>query len=123
MISRNIKTIPILVFVLAIVLLVVGLFACDQLSELISPDTATGSTVKIGLIQPRDHFTSFADGARVGLSQVNARSGLLGREVALIERDNQPAGLRVFPDPQTTINIARELIEQESVVALLGPMY
>ena len=102
---------------------VIFLIGCDQLRELIAPDTDTGATLKIGLIQPRNHFASFGDGAKVALSQVNESGGLLGMQVEFIERDNQPAGNRTFPEAQQTINIAKELIEQENVVALLGPIY
>ena len=90
-------------------ILVACLIGCDQLGKLITPDADIGPTLKIGLIQPRDHFASFADGAKVALSQVNASGGLLGMQVEFIERDNQPAGMHVFPDAQQTIDIAREL--------------
>ena len=118
----NLKTV-VRISIVSFSILVACLIGCDQFGELITPDTDTGAALKIGLIQPRDHFASFADGAKVALSQVNASGGLLGMQVEFIERDNQPAGMRVFPDAQTTIDIARELIEQENVVALLGPIY
>ena len=46
--------------------------------------------------------------------------GLLGMQVEFIVMDNQ--GDREFPDPVESVRIAKALIEEEGVVAILGPL-
>ena len=88
-------------------------------------DTDTMSTLKVGLIQPSDHYTSFAKGAKLAQAEINESGGVLGMQVEFIEKDNRPA-TGPFPDPSNTaltVQVTKELIEMEKVVALLGPVY
>lgn len=94
--------------------------------EMVTPsDTTTMATLKVGLIQPSEHYTSFAKGAKLAQAEINQAGGVLGMQVAFIERDNRPA-TGPFPDPTTaafTVEAAKELIEMEKVIAILGPVY
>ncbi len=111
---------------------VVLLIGCDRgrdvemASEVVgASETAPTSTLKIGLIQPRGHYTSFAKGAKLAQAEINQTGGILGLQIAFIERDNRPAS-GPFPDPSTapfTAEVAKELIETEHVIAILGPVY
>ena len=88
-------------------------------------DTDTMSMLKVGLIQPSAHYTSFAKGAKLAQAEINESGGVLGMQVELIEKDNRPA-TGPFPDPSNTaltVQVTKELIEMEKVVALLGPVY
>jgi branched-chain amino acid transport system substrate-binding protein len=77
-------------------------------------------TIKVGVIQPSGLAPSFTKGAELARSQVNNAGGLLGMPVEFIVMDNQ--GAREFPDAAESIRIATALIEQEGVVAILGPL-
>ena len=90
-----------------------------------SPDTDTTTTLKVGVLQPTGHYEGFSKGAVLAQTEINQSGGILGMQVELIVRDNRPA-TGPFPDPTTsafTVQTALELVEQENVVALLGPVY
>lgn len=53
-------------------------------------------------------------GAELAVEQLNEDGGVLGRQVELIVRDNQSK-------PEVAVEEARKLVEDEGVVALLGP--
>ena len=74
----------------------------------------------MGVIQPSGLAPSFTKGAELAKSQINNSSGLLGMQVEFILMDNQ--GTRDFPDADESVHIAKTLIEQEGVVAILGPL-
>ena len=75
-------------------------------------------TIKIGLSGP---FTggsspmgvSMRDGVKLAVSEVNAKGGVLGRKIELIERDDEAKNER-------GVQIAQELINKEKVVATVG---
>jgi len=75
-------------------------------------------TIKIGLSGP---FTggsspmgvSMRDGVKLAVSEVNAKGGVLGRKLELIERDDEAKNER-------GVQIAQELINKEKVVATVG---
>ena len=105
----------------------VVLFAgCERMQDIVSPpsDTAipTPETIKIGLIQPADHYVTFGSGIVLAQAQLNAQGGVLGREIELIQRDNQTAP-NTFPDVDKTTALATALVEDEEIVALLGPIF
>lgn len=80
----------------------------------------TISTIKVGVIQPSGLATSFTKGAELAKTQINNSGGLLRMPVEFIVMDNQE--MRDFPDPNESVRIAKILIEQEGVTAILGPL-
>lgn len=75
--------------------------------------------IKIGIIGPftgkssTDMGESIRGGARVFAEEVNALGGVLGRKILLVERDD-----KAIPDVGT--QVAKDLIENENVVAAVG---
>lgn len=76
------------------------------------------STIKIGLSGP---FTggsasmgvSMRDGVRLAVSEINKAGGVLGKQLQLVERDDEAKN-------ELGVQIAQELINKEQVVATLG---
>ena len=113
-----------LTLIILISILVAYLSGCDEARQVVSPATSTPEavqTVKIGVIQPSGIAVSFTKGAELAKSQINDSGGVLEMPVEFLIRDNQ--GTRDLPDAAESIRFARELIEQEGVVALLGPLF
>lgn len=113
----NTKTI-ILSFLTSVLIFGFSLSGCERVKQITTPDTI--STIKVGIIQPSGLAPSFTKGAELARSQINDSGGLLGQEVEFVIMDNQ--GARDFPDPDESVRIARTLIEDEGVVAILGPL-
>ncbi len=97
---------------------VISLLGCEKINQMIPPETI--STVKVGIIQPSGLAPSFTKGTELAKSQINNSGGLLGLEVEFIVMDNQ--GTRDFPDANESVRIAKTLIKEEGVVAILGPL-
>jgi branched-chain amino acid transport system substrate-binding protein len=97
---------------------VISLLGCEKIDQMIPPETI--SSVKIGIIQPSGLAPSFTRGAELARSQINDSGGLLGMKVEFIVMDNQ--GGRDFPSADESVRIAKALIEDEGVVAILGPL-
>ena len=115
----------ILTSVLLSVLLSIYLLGCERISQIVQPDattTLTETTLKIGIIQPSNTFTTFSQGAETARVQMNEKGGVLGMQVEFISRNNQPVATEP-PTPAASVSAARELIEMEDVFALLGPVY
>ena len=101
------------------------LFGCDRISHVVQPDAVTTpieTTLKIGVIQPSNTFTTFSQGTETARAQINSNGGVLGMEVVFISRDNQPVATEP-PTPEASVSAAKELIDMENVFALLGPVY
>ncbi len=113
----NTKTI-VFSFLTSVLIFGFSLLGCERVKQITTPDTI--ATVKIGIIQPSGLAPSFTKGAELAKSQINNSGGLLGMEVEFVEMDNQ--GARDFPDADESVRIARTLIEDEGVVAILGPL-
>ena len=119
----NIKTITTFTFVLAIVLLIVGLSACDQIGQLLVPATPQiedlSEEISIGVVLPVTGRLSSTFG--VPIEQ--------GFELALEEINNAQLGGRnikfIIEDEQSTLEGAVEaynkLIHQDGVSVILGP--
>ena len=110
-------------FLTLIAILVISLSGCERAQHILTPDTSTSdtmSTIKVGVIQPSGLAPNFTKGAELARAKVNNSGGLLGMQVEFIVMDNQ--GEREFPDAAESVRIARALIEQEGVVAILGPL-
>jgi branched-chain amino acid transport system substrate-binding protein len=56
---------------------------------------------------------SMRDGVKLAVSEINAKGGLLGRQITLIERDDEAKNER-------GVQVAQELINKEKVVATVG---
>ena len=113
------------IFILISAILLTALTGCERISEMVQPDSTTPPTemtLKIGVIQPSNTFTTFSQGAETARAQINERGGVLGMEIAFISRDNQPIASEP-PTPEASVTAAKELIEMENVFALLGPVY
>ncbi|WP_310491521.1 ABC transporter substrate-binding protein [Dechloromonas sp.] len=83
------------------------------------PLWAEPQSIKIGVIGPlsakssEDMGLSIVGGARVFLSDINTTGGIMGRPIELVIRDDQAK-------PEVGVAIARELVEKEKVVAVVG---
>lgn len=113
------------IFILISVILLTALTACERVNQIVQSDattTPTEATLKIGVIQPSNTFTTFSQGAETARAQINEKGGVLGMEIAFISRDNQPVATEP-PTPEASVSAAKELIEMEDVFALLGPVY
>jgi len=75
-------------------------------------------TVKIGVSGP---FTggsapmgvSMRDGVKLAVTEINAKGGVLGKKIELVERDDEAKNER-------GVQVAQELINKEKVVATVG---
>lgn len=111
--------------IVLLTILSLSLLGCEKIDQVIPPDTTDfpmETTLKIGVIQPSNTFTTFSQGAETARAQINEAGGLLGMEVEFITRNNQPVP-SVPPTPEASVSAAKELIEMENVFALLGPVY
>ena len=99
------------------VLLGTTLLTVGALSGALSPALAAGA-IKVGLSGP---FTggsssmgvSMRDGVKLAAAEINAKGGVLGRQIQLVERDDEAKN-------ELGVQIAQELIDKEGVVATLG---
>ncbi len=111
-------------FLILFAILFTSLSGCERVKQVVTSDTSTTdtvSTINIGVIQPSGYYTSFAQGAELARTQINNSGGLLGKQIEFIVMDNQ--GERLVPDAEESVKIAKTLIEQEGVVAILGPIF
>ena len=120
----NIRRITTFAFVLAIVLLIVGLSACDQIQQLLLPATPQmeelSEEILIGVVLP---VTGRLSSARLAVPMGT------GFELALEEINNSQLGRRsikfIIEDDQSTVEGADEaynkLIQQDGVPVILGP--
>ncbi len=91
----------------------------DAATEKAAPEAAADDVIRIGFVGPLT-----GDSAAWGIAQKNAieirvakqneAGGLLGKQIKLFSYDNRE-------DPVESVNAARKLIEQDKVVAILGP--
>jgi branched-chain amino acid transport system substrate-binding protein len=83
------------------------------------PETATAADpIKIGVSGPytggsAPMGTSMRDGVKLAAAEINAAGGVLGRQIQLIERDDEALPVR-------GVQVTQELISKEQVVASLG---
>lgn len=81
---------------------------------------AGANTIKIGVYGP---FTggsspmglSMRDGVRLAADEINAKGGVLGKKIELVERDDQATNER-------GAQVMQDMISNEHVVAVLGPI-
>ena len=117
--------ISILMSVILFTALSICLLSCERVNQMVQPEPSTPpteATLKIGVIQPSNTFTTFSQGAETARAQINERGGVLGMEIEFITRNNQPVASEP-PTPAASVSAANELIDAENVFALLGPIY
>ncbi len=97
------------------------LFGCERMrdigitDETVSPpDTDTMPTLKVGVIRPHPLYFSFGEGAELAQAEINHFGGVLGMPVEFIYREELT---------EDVVQSATELIEEENVVAILGPLF
>src|SRR5215207_2352747 len=79
-----------------------------------------GNTIKIGVYGPfsggsSPMGTSMRDGVRLAADEINAKGGILGKQIELVERDDQATNER-------GAQVMQDLISNQKVVAVLGPI-
>ena len=84
----------------------------------VSSLSIAADNIKIGLQGPLTGGSSpmgvsMRDGAKLAVTEINAKGGLLGRKIELVERDDEAKNER-------GVQIAQELINKEKVVATVG---
>src|SRR3569833_706448 len=79
-------------------------FAADPIRIGIS-GPFTGGFVPMGV--------SMRDGVKLAVSEINAKGGVLGRQLAIVERDDEAKY-------ESGVQVAQELINKEKVVAAVG---
>ena len=111
------------IFLTLIAILSISFLGCERVKQVITPDAPSTDTtsIKIGVIQPSGYYTGFFQGAELARTQINNTGGPLGKQVEFIVMDNQAE--RPVPDAAESVRIAKTLIEQEGVVAILGPIF
>ena len=105
-------------FLILFTIFAITISGCEKLDQVITQTSI--SSIKVGVIQPSGLAPSFTKGVELARTQVNDSGGLLGMQVEFIVMDNQ--GDRDFPDVDESIGIAKTLIEDGGVVAILGPL-
>ena len=80
--------------------------------------TAADEPIRIGLIVPLSGGSSplgvsVRDGVRLAVTEINAKGGVLSRQIQLVERDDESKNER-------GVQIAQEFINKEKVAAVIG---
>ena len=75
-------------------------------------------TIKVGVSGPYTGGSSpmgasMRDGVRLATAEINAKGGVLGRQIELVERDDEAK-------PERGVQVTQELINKEKVVATVG---
>ena len=84
----------------------------------LSFSATAADTIKIGVSGPftggsAPMGTSMRDGVRLAAAEINAKGGVLGRKIELVERDDEAKNER-------GVQIAQELINKDKVAATVG---
>ncbi len=79
-----------------------------------------GDTIKIGVYGPLTGGSSpmglsMRDGVRLAADEINAHGGVLGKQIELVERDDQATNER-------GAQVMQDLVSNQKVVAVLGPI-
>lgn len=87
-------------------------------SSLLTVPALAQDTIKIGMSQPLTGSvaaagTYVANGARLAAEQLNARGGVLGKQIELIVEDNKS-------NPREAVNTAEKLILRDKVPVMIG---
>jgi len=76
------------------------------------------ATIKVGVIQPLTgsvayNGTTDVNGIKLALSEINAKGGVLGKQIELVIEDGQCK-------PANSVNAAEKLVQRDKVVGLIG---
>jgi|GEM_PF-420509 len=96
---------------------VISLTGCEKIIDtgmVVSPDDGMTETLKVGLIHPYPNYTSFGKGAELAQAEINASGGILGMQVELVYKEEET---------DTVVDYATALIQEDEVVAILGPLF
>jgi len=93
-------------------------FAWLITASMMTAPVLAADSIKIGVSGP---FTggsasmgvSMRDGVKLAASEINAAGGVMGRQIELVERDDEAKN-------ELGVQIAQELINKENVVATVG---
>jgi branched-chain amino acid transport system substrate-binding protein len=101
-----------------IIMMRLPLAAIVMLISSLTTQGRAAEPIRIGLSGPftggsASMGTCMRDGVRLAVSEINAKGGVLGRPIQLIERDDEARN-------ELGVQIAQELIEKERVIAALG---
>ena len=110
-----------LTFCVSLFLSVALLSGCDRMRDIVGtdemvtpPDETAMSMLKVGVIRPYPLYFSFGEGAELALAEINQAGGVLGMQVEFVYKEELTEDI---------VQSATELIEDENVVALLGPLF
>ena len=106
-----------LILVVILVFSIAWLSGCENVIDTLTtvpPDDGMPETLKVGLIHPYPNYTSFGKGATLAQTEINGADGVLGMKVELIYKQEET---------DTVVDSATALIEEEKVVAILGPLF
>ena len=108
---------------LAVTTLIVGLSACDQIQQLLSPSTPqteeTGEEIPIGVVYPitgrlASAGTEMGNGFALAITEINNSQLISNRKLKPIIKDSQG-------NAEDAVAAFNKLIHQNSVPAILGP--
>ena len=96
-----------------------ALLAAPVMAALLVPTARADDPIRIGVYSPFSGGSSpmglsMRNGVRLAVQEINAGGGLLGRQVELVERDDQATNER-------GAQVMQQLLSSEKVVAVLGP--
>ncbi|GJE58512.1 Leucine-, isoleucine-, valine-, threonine-, and alanine-binding protein [Methylobacterium trifolii] len=94
------------------------LFGATALATALAMPAFAADPIKIGVTGPYTGGSSamgvsMRDGARLAAAEINKNGGVLGRQIQLVERDDEAKN-------EVGAQVAQELINKEKVVATLG---
>ena len=97
---------------------IVRQLALSAITLAVSTLSYAADTIKIGLQGPLTGGSSpmgvsMRDGAKLAVTEINAKGGVMGRKIEMIERDDEAKNER-------GVQIAQELINKEKVIATVG---
>jgi branched-chain amino acid transport system substrate-binding protein len=103
-----------IVSIALVVLMLASVFAFASCSS----DTASGETIKLGVVGPMTgdyslYGTSVRDGALLAAEEINAAGGINGQEVEIVYADSKG-------DPVEGVNAYNKLRDEDGIVGLIG---
>ena len=100
---------------------VVLLSSCERIRDMgmtdemvVPPDTDTMPTLKVGVIRPYPNYFTFGEGAELAQIEINQAGGVLGMPIEFVYKEELT---------EDVVQSATDLIEDENVVAILGPLF
>ncbi|MDR0273630.1 MAG: ABC transporter substrate-binding protein [Clostridiales bacterium] len=84
------------------------------------PAPVTGDEIRIGIIAPLTgevaiYGIASSNGSELAFSEVNAAGGVLGSQIRVFKHDDEH-------NPVTSVSVFQRLVNQENVVAIVGPV-